>query len=461
MTIGEAGRALRERRLSAVALTRQALDRIGRLNPKLNAFITVTAEAALERARQADAELAAGRDRGPLHGIPIAHKDLFLTRGVRTTCGSKIYEHFVPDHDASVVEKLGAAGAVSLGKLNMHELAFGITSTNPHFGAVRNPWNLHHIPGGSSGGSGAAVAVEMVFAATGSDTGGSIRIPASFCGTVGLKPTYGRVSRFGALPLAFSLDHMGPLTRTVRDAALLLNAIAGHDPRDPASAAVPAPDFVPDENCSIRGLRLGVPDAHFFERLDPEVEAAVRRALQQAEALGASVQPVRLPDMVALNTAGMVVQYSEVAAVLEPHLGNRSRFGPDVLALVDQGRFLAAADYVNAQRLRRQAQLDFRRVWDEIDCLVTPTTAIPAPRIGETLVRIGDREEEVRSAATRLVRSFNALGLPALSLPCGMTAAGLPVGLQIVGPPFAEARILRAAAALEDAGVTIPACEIA
>ena len=449
MTIREAGRALRAREVSSVELTRIAIEQIERLNPTLNAFITVTAESALARAQEADVELAAGQDRGSLHGIPIAHKDLFLTRGVRTTCGSKIYEHFVPDHDAAVVERLDAAGAVSLGKLNMHELAFGITSTNPHFGAVRNPWNPGHIPGGSSGGSGAAVAAGMVFAATGSDTGGSIRIPASFCGVVGLKPTYGRVSRFGALPLAYSLDHMGPLARTVRDAALLLNAMAGFDARDPGSARRPVADFVPADGGDIRGVRIGVPQEFFFDRVDPEVEAAVRGALARAEALGAVVKPVRLPDMVSLNTAGMVVQFSEVAAVLEPHLGKREQFGKDVLALVDQGRFLAAPDYVNAQRVRRQTQLDFRRVWEEVDCLITPTTAVTAARIGETVVRVGGQDEDVRPASTRLVRPFNALGLPALSMPCGRNGAGLPVGMQIVGRAFEEASILRVGAALE------------
>ena len=460
MTIRDAGGALRAKAVSSVELTRQAIERIERLNPKLNAFITITAESALERARQLDSELAAGKDRGPLHGIPIGHKDLFLTRGVRTTCGSKLYEDFVPDHDAAVVEKLDAAGAVSLGKLNMHELAFGITSTNPHFGAVRNPWNPEHIPGGSSGGSGVAVATEMVFMATGSDTGGSIRIPASFCGTVGLKPTYGRVSRFGALPLVFSMDHMGPLTRTVRDAALVLNAIAGYDPRDGASARQPVRDFVPADGCAIRGLRIGVPQEFFFERLDPEVESAVRGALARATELGADVKPVQLPDMTALNAASMVIQYSEVAAMLEPRVADRTRFGKDVMALIDQGRLLAATDYVNAQRLRRQGQLDFRRVWNEVDCLIAPTTAIAAPRIGQTLVHIGARDEEIRSAATRLVRVFNVLGLPALSLPCGLTSAALPVGLQIVGRPFGEAEVLRLGAALEDSGVRIQPIKI-
>lgn len=455
MTIREAGRALRDRRVSSVELTAQALRRIELLNPKLNAFLTVTAEQALDRARQADTDLATGTDRGPLHGIPIAHKDLFLTRGVRTTGGSKIYENFVPDHDAAVVERLDAAGAVSLGKLNMHELAFGITSNNPHFGAVRNPWNLEHIPGGSSGGSGAAVAADMVFAATGSDTGGSIRIPAALCGVVGIKPTYGLVSRFGAMPLAFSLDHMGPLARNVRDAALVLEAMAGHDPRDPGSVRREPARLVPADACDIKGLRIGIAERFFFERLDSGVESAVRRALAQAESLGAIPKPVPLPDMTAVNTAGNVVQLCEVTAVLEPHLHNRAQFGADVLALVEQGRFLSGPDYVNAQRLRRQAQLDFRNVWKEVDCLAVPTTAIPAARIGENRVRIGGTEEEVRAATTRLVRSFNVLGLPALSLPCGLTPAGLPVGLQIVGKPFDEALILRLGAALEDAGVRI------
>ena len=455
MTISEAARELRQRRLSSVELTRLCLDRIERLNPTLNAFLTVTADAALQRAAHADAELAAGTDRGPLHGIPIAHKDLFFTRGVRTTAGSKIYADFVPGHDAAVVEKLDAAGAVSLGKLNLHELAYGITSNNPHYGPVRNPWNPDHIPGGSSGGSGVAVATEMVFAATGSDTGGSIRIPAAFCGVVGLKPTYGLVSRFGALPLAFSLDHMGPLTRTVRDAALVLAALAGYDPRDPASARGPAGDSVPEPGCSVRGLRLGIPETFFVERIHPDVESVFREAVARAQALGGILKPVQLPDMAALNTAGLVIQLSEVAAVLEPHLQRRDQFGADVLALVDQGRLLPATDYVNAQRIRRQFQLDFRRVWGEVDCLITPTTPIPAPRIGATTVRVRDREEDVRAAATRFVRGFNVLGLPAISIPYGLSG-GMPLGLQIIGPPFHEGRILRLGAALEDDRLALP-----
>jgi aspartyl-tRNA(Asn)/glutamyl-tRNA(Gln) amidotransferase subunit A len=460
MTIREAAESLRARRFSSLELTTSALGRIERLNPQLNAFITVTAEQALERARQADRELAAGRDRGPLHGIPIAHKDLIATRGVRTTAGSRLYQNYLPAEDATVVEKLDAAGAVSLGKLNLHELAFGITSANPHFGAVHNPWNTGHIPGGSSGGSGAAVAAGIVYAAMGSDTGGSIRVPAAFCGTVGLKPTYGRVSRHGVFPLAYSLDHMGPLTRTVRDAAMVLNAIAGHDPRDPASSRHPAADYVPDEGCNIRGLRLGVPENFFFERLDSDVESAVRGAIARAASLGAEIRPVTVPDVAALNVVARVILMAEAAATLEPNLENRDLFGADVLALLDQGRLLAATDYVNAQRLRRRMQHAFAALWNAVDCLLIPTAPITAPAIGQSTVRLKGSEEDVRLATTRLVRGINALGWPALSIPCGLSGSGLPIGLQIVGPPFAEALVLRIGAALEDGGVGIPPCAI-
>jgi aspartyl-tRNA(Asn)/glutamyl-tRNA(Gln) amidotransferase subunit A len=458
MTIREAAAGLRAHRFSAVELATAAISRIDRHNPNLRAFITVTADQALDQARQADREFARGQDRGPFQGIPVALKDLFLTKGVRTTAGSRVYENFVPQINATVVEKLLAAGAVLLGKLNMHELAYGTTSANPHFGAVRNPWNPEHSPGGSSGGSGAAVATKMVFMAMGSDTGGSIRIPASFCGTVGLKPTYGRVSRYGVLPLGFSLDHVGPLTRSVRDAALALNAIAGHDRRDPTTSRRPVVDYVPDEDCSMRGVRIGFPDGFFFERLDADVESAVRGAMARAESLGAVVKPVRLPDIPALNAIARIVLLSEASAVAEPYAEDRSLFGADVLALLDQGRLVPAADYINAQRLRRKMRREFDQVWKEVDCLITPATPSPAPRIGDTTVRLGGRDEDVRLASTRLVRGVNALGYPALSLPCGLSASGLPLGMQIIGPAFEEALLLRIGAALEDGGVGIPPC---
>jgi len=345
-----------------------------------------------------------------------------------------------------------------LGKLNMHEMAYGITSANPHYGPVRNPWNTECSPGGSSGGSAAAAATRMVYVAMGSDTGGSIRIPAAFCGTVGLKPTYGRVSRHGAFPLGWSLDHMGPLTRSVRDAALVLNAIAGRDAKDPTSSRHPVVDYVPEEGGSIRGLRIGFPENFYFDRLDPDVESAVRGAIARAESLGASVRPVRLPDVAALNAVARMVLLAEASAVAQPVLGQRELFGADVLALFDQGCLVPATDYINAQRLRRKMRREFDRVWSEADCLMMPTTPNVAPKIGDTTVRLGGRDEDVRLATTRLVRGINALGYPALSMPCGMSGGGLPIGLQIVGPVFEEAAVLRVGAALEDGGVGIPPC---
>jgi aspartyl-tRNA(Asn)/glutamyl-tRNA(Gln) amidotransferase subunit A len=461
MTLLQAAADLRARRVSSVELTRAALATIERLNPKLNAFLTVTAEAAMARAAAADAELARGEDRGPLHGAPIALKDVFCTRGVRTTCGSLLFADYTPDHDSAVAEKLAAAGAVLLGKTNMHELAYGITSNNPHFGAVRNPWDVERIPGGSSGGSAAAVAAGMAFMAMGSDTGGSIRLPAALCGVVGLKPTFGRVSRYGVLPLDFSLDHMGPLTRSVRDAAVTLEALAGYDGRDDTSSRRPVEGYTPEPGCSIAGLRVGLAENFYCERLQPEVAAAVRGAAGRAESLGARVVPVRVPDIAALNAVARVILLSEASAAMERHLGDRNRFGADVLALLDQGRLVAAVDYVNAQRLRRMFQRDFRRVWRDVDCLFVPTSAITAAKIGATTVSIDGADEDVRLANTRFLRGFNALGLPALSVPCGLDAAGMPIGLQIVGPEFGEATVLRAGAALEDSGLGVPPCPIA
>ncbi|HTT61822.1 MAG TPA: amidase [Bryobacteraceae bacterium] len=457
MTLLEAAAALRRRETSSAELTAAALQRIERLNPSTNAMQTVMADAARERARQADEELARGEGRGPLHGIPIAVKDLFCTAGVRTTGGSSLFANYVPDHDATVVEWLRAGGAVLVGKTGMHELAYGITSSNPHFGVIRNPWDRDRIPGGSSGGSGAAVAAGMVSMAMGTDTGGSIRIPASFCGVVGLKPTYGRVSRYGGMTLGFSLDHMGPLTRSVRDAAAVLNVIAGYDSRDPTSSRRPVENYVPDLEPSIRGLRVGLPDNFYFDRLDPEVDSAVRAAFRTAESRGAEIVPVRVPDIAAINTVARLILLAEASALLEPHLEQRDRFGADVLSLLDQGRLVAATDYINAQRLRGRMQREFAGLWQRVDCLFTPTTPITAPRIGETTVALGGvQNEDVRLASTRLVRGINPLGLPAVSIPCGADRRGLPIGLQIVGPPFAEALILRIAQALLPGEAPVP-----
>ena len=362
----------------------------------------------------------------------------------------------MPTADSVVAARLNDAGGVLLGKLATHEFAIGGPSFDLPFPPSRNPWNPQHITGGSSSGSATAIAARMVRMAMGSDTGGSIRGPAAWCGLVGIKPTYGRVSRRGVMPRSWSLDHVGPLTSSVRDAALVLNAIAGHDPADASSSRRPVVDFVPDDDCPVRGLRIGFPQNFFFERLDPGVELCVRGAIARLQSLGAEVKPVTLPDISAVNAVARMILLCEASAVLEPHLANRGQFGPDVLALLDQGRLLPATDYIHAQRLRKRMQREFARVWSSVDCLVAPTTPNTAPRIGDATVKLGGLEEDVRLATTRLVRSINLLGLPALSIPCGLSGGGLPAGLQIIGPPFEEALILRVGAALEDGGVGIP-----
>lgn len=450
-TILEASAALRAGKVSSVELTKQCLLNIERLEPKLNAFITVTAEHALAQAKKADDELANGTDRGPLHGIPISLKDLYRTKGIRTTGGSLLYRDHVPDYDCAVVEKLNAAGAVMVGKTGLHELAYGVTSNNPHFGPVRNPWNTECIPGGSSGGAGAAVSAGMSFLSMGSDTGGSIRIPASYCGTVGLKPTYGLVSRYGVLPLGSSLDHMGPLNSCVRDAALTLAAIVGEDERDESSVARATTSYLPPENIDLKGIRIGVPDNFFTERVDPAVMARLRAMVQLAAGLGAQAEVVRVPDMEAINVIGRVILLSEASALMEPHAKDRTSFGTDVRALLDQGMLLPATDYVNAQRLRSVYRRHFLELFQSIDVLFTPTTPLTAPKIGQATVLLDGQEEDTRLASTRFVRGINVVGFPALSIPCGFDKVGLPIGLQIVGKPFDEVTILRVGAVLEDA----------
>jgi aspartyl-tRNA(Asn)/glutamyl-tRNA(Gln) amidotransferase subunit A len=451
MTILEAAAALRARQVSSVELATECLAAITRDNPKLNAFLTVTAEQALEEAKRADAEFAEGRDRGPLQGIPIAHKDLFCTSGVKTTSGSKVFAQYVPNFDAAVVEKLRDAGAVMVGKTNMHEHAYGITSNNPHYGAVRNPWDPERIPGGSSGGSAVAVASGMALGATGSDTGGSIRVPASYCGIVGLKPTFGLVSKFGALPLGFSLDHAGPMARTVRDAAMMLEAMAGYDARDGASVRRKRERYVPGREEGLAGVRIALPQNFYFERLDGEVQKLVLGAAQAAEEGGATFVMSRVPDGQQLNTIAQVTLLAEAASVHEPYIRKRrGDYGSDVLALLEMGRLVSATDYLQAQRLRKRILQVLLELLKKVDCILMPVTPVAAPKIGQDTVEIQGQMEDVRLASTRLVRGINALGLPALAIPAGFTAAGLPVGLQLVGRPFSEANLLRIGAALED-----------
>jgi aspartyl-tRNA(Asn)/glutamyl-tRNA(Gln) amidotransferase subunit A len=452
LTITELAEKLRAREVSPVEVTEAHLTRIAKINPRLNAYITVTADLAREQARTAEAEIQHGQYRGPLHGVPLAIKDLLDLAGVPNTMGSKILESNIPSTDAAAVERLQAAGAIILGKHNLHEFAFGITSENPHYGTVRNPWALERVPGGSSGGTAAAVAAGLCLAGLGSDTGASIRAPAAWCGVVGLKPTYGRVSRAGALPLAWSLDHVGPIARSVADCAIVLQAIAGHDPRDAASAAEPVPNFSADLASGVKGLTIGVPREHFFDVVEPDVARLVREAIQILKDLGASVCEVSLPRVSAAQTAGNVIMSSEAAAWHASWLRERpDDYGADVLARIRGGLLISAVEYLASQQLRTLIQQDFSAAFEEVDVVVGPTVPLVAPAIGHTTEPGGPLNLAPRSIANRDTIPCNLTGMPAISVPCGFSPEGLPVGLQIMGPAFAEPLVLRVAAAYEAA----------
>ena len=453
LTLAEAAREIRTRRLSPVELTRAVLERAQALNDTVNAYITITADSALREAQDAEHAILQGDYRGPLHGIPIALKDLFDTQGVRTTGGSKVLADRVPDADCTVVANLRRAGAVLLGKLNLHEFAFGVTSVNPHYGPARNPWDTARITGGSSGGSGAATAAGMCFAALGSDTGGSVRIPACLCGIVGLKPTYGLVSRRGVLPLSWSLDHVGPMARTVEDAALMLNAIAGHDGQDPGSLDAPMQDYTQALSEGLDGVRVGVLGGDYVLVLDPEVEGAVAAALKVMEALGARVtRDITIPLAEYAGAANTTIISAEAATIHARYLDDQPEaYGDDVYQRLTLGRLIPATDYINAQQVRRQIHRQVLEALEGIDVLALPMMPVPAPRIEEVSVQIGGSQVDVRTALTRYTGLFNLSGLPAISVPCGFTGQGLPVGIQLVARPLAEATLLRAAHAYEQA----------
>jgi aspartyl-tRNA(Asn)/glutamyl-tRNA(Gln) amidotransferase subunit A len=444
------------RKVSPVELVESALARIERLNPRINAFLTVTAEEARAAARIAEREIGRGRYRGPLHGIPISLKDNIATRGVRTTAGSKILADFLPAEDAAAAQKLRRAGAILLGKTNMHEFAYGVTTENPHYGAARNPWALDRITGGSSGGSAAALAAGMGWGSLGSDTGGSIRIPAALCGVVGLKPTFGRVSGSGVVPLSRSLDHVGPLASSVAGVALLLSAVAGSDPRDELAAATrPVPDYSAGlRRRRLAGLRLGRPREFFFARVDQGVRRAVESAAGEFERLGARILEVSLPHVAGSLDPSAEIAMAEATAY---HLGagyfpaRAGDYGEDVRRLLERGLQVRAVDFLAALETRKAVAADFDSAWGQVDLLFAPVTPIAAPRLGARLVRVGSSEETVRAALLRLCRPANFAGIPAISLPCGFTGEGLPVGLQLLARPWDEARLLRAASAYERA----------
>ena len=450
-SIVELAPSIRTGALSPVELVQVILARIDRLGA-LNAFLTVTAERALAQARAAEREIAAGRYRGPLHGIPVSLKDLIDTRGIRTTCGSRILSDRVPAQDAAVAERLEAAGAILLGKNAMHEFAFGVTNDNPHYGPTRNPWDVDRIPGGSSGGSGSAVAAGLGPASLGTDTGGSVRIPASLCGVVGLKPSYGRVSRHGVFPLAWTLDHVGPLTRTVQDAAIVLQAIAGPDPRDPSTLGHPVPDFVAGSRRPVGDLRLAVLTDEYHGAMADDVRAAFRAALDVLTSLGLRLEPGAFPLPDEARTAAFGIILAEAASVHEDWIRDRpGDYGTETLDLLRQGLFVTAAQYLRAQKARARLLREMDRLFEPHRAFVLPTTPVVAPAIKQKTVLLAGREVEVRSTLTRFTRLINLVGLPAITVPCGFGADGLPVGLQIVGRPMDEPTVFAIARAYEEA----------
>src|SRR6195256_1456222 len=474
LSLADAAQLVRRKKISPVELTQACLSRIEKLNPRLNAFITVSAESALAAARSAEAEINREAWKGPLHGIPVAVKDLLDTAGVRTTAASALFQDRVPQQDAEVVRRLKAAGAVLLGKLNMHEFAFGASSAFSYFGAVRNPWNIAYSPGGSSGGSASAVGAELgdaaigsdtggfvrqpardvgvsgqlCYAAIGSDTGGSVRQPASYCGIVGLKPTYGRVSTAGAIPLSWSLDHLGPMTRTVTDAALLLQVIAGYDAQDPGSIDLPVPDYLAGIEASTSSLRLGIPTDYFYENLHPDIQLALRDALGVLKKLtrtqrdiaplagGGTYASVMNPYVAVLNAEAY--EYHKDYVAKSPELYQEA-----TLKRIRAGADVSISTYMQSRRQLDQVRHSVARLFENVDLLITPTTPVPPFALAELSDPGSARPLELRMLHN--TRPINMLGLPTISVPCGFTAERLPIGLQISGRPGAEAAVLQLA----------------
>jgi len=442
---------IRQREVSPVEVTAAVLARIATLDERLNAFITVLSDQARRAAGQAEAAIAAGDYRGPLHGVPVSVKDLFATGGIRTTAGSRVLADHMPTETATVVARLVDAGAILVGKTNMLEFAYA--AVHPDYGPTRNPWDVSRTTSGSSSGSAAAVAAGMGYGSLGSDTGGSIRIPAAYCGIVGLKPTYGRVSRHGVVPVSWSADHIGPMARTVADAAVLLGAIAGRDPRDPTSASVAVPAYLDQLDGGIAGTRVGIADAYLRQRVDAEVRTLVEAAIGQLEAAGATVEEVTLPPPAAAVPALLGILTPEATAYHLPTLRQRPEdYSPAVRERLELGAMTPAVSYIQAQRLRRQITDAMLTVMDDVDFLAMPTTPTAATLLEADLTTGDDADPELLAALINFTGPFDLTGFPALSVPCGFTANGLPVGLQLVGRPFAEAALLAAARAYERLG---------
>lgn len=443
---------LRKGTLSAVELVDAILARIEDLNSKLHAFITVTSESAKSAAKKSDAALKSGRRLAPLLGIPYACKDVFWTRGIPTTAGSRVLEGWVPKQDAAAVDRMGRAGAILIGKTNLHEFAYGPTGENKVFGTVPNPWDSQRLAGGSSSGSAAAVSCGLVPFALGTDTGGSVRAPAGLCGIVGLKPSYGLVSCFGVIPFSWSLDHVGLFTRTVEDAAVVLESLAGYDSRDLASATGKVPRYAKALTGEIDGLRIGMPRSYFFENVDDEILKAASRVLLCAERLGAKIVEVEVPDMQGARTVSLVVQLSEALSYHSTLLSTkRELYGDDVRSGLAVGQFILAEHYVRAKRMMTLYRQQIAALFEKIDLLFTPSGPMVAPPIGTREVTIAGRSEVVGNAHTRFTSFFNMTGQPAMSMPSGWHSTGLPMGIQLIARPFEESTLLRVGDALERA----------
>ncbi len=452
-TLTEVAALLRRREASATEVLDAVLVRAKAVQPKLNCFLRIDEEPAREAARLADLELARGHLRGPLHGVPMAHKDMYYREGIPSSCGGRVKGNEPERTTATALKRLDAAGAIQFGVLHMAEFAYGPTGHNYHDGHCRNPWNTAHVTGGSSSGSGASVAARAGFAALGSDTGGSVRLPAAICGITGLKVSYGRVSRAGAMPLSFSMDTVGPLARTAADCALMLSVLAGPDPADPTASAEPVPDYLARLALPVKGLRVGVPMSYFTDDIDAAVGAALTESIKAIASLGCEIVPVALPDLVPVDAAGTHIIAAEAAAYHGNWLRTRAeKYSPQVRARLERGLAIPAARYIDALRMRGPALAEFSKaVFAKVDVLHAPCIPIPTPTIAETDVGGSPNMDRTLALMTKFMRPFNYLGLPSLALPCGFLASGLPVGMQLVGRPYAEDAILRLGHAFQQA----------
>ncbi len=452
MSLMQVAKAIADKRVSSREVTQSCLHRIARWQPHLNAFMAIEANEALNAADEADAALAKGALRGPLHGVPLAHKDMYYEAGKVVTCGSRIRRDFVATSTSTALQRLKDAGTIRLGSLHMAEFAYGPTGHNSHYGAVHNPFALDHITGGSSSGSGAAVAARLTFAALGSDTGGSIRMPAHFCGVTGLKTTVGRVSRAGAMPLSQSLDTVGPLARTAQDCAVLLGLMAGADPEDPTAVSKPVPDYAAATTESIKGLTIGVPTAFYVDDLDAEVAGVLDATIAVFRREGANIVRVELPDQRQLSAASQLVLAVEAATFHKRWMIERAQdYGPQVFMRLQNGLAIPGVSYLEALRWRGAALAAFLAAIKGVDTVLAPVSPVPAPTIAESDVGNSPDAEAVIQRLTRFTRPINYLGLPSLSIPSGFTKAGLPVGMQLVGRSFDEAMLLRIGAAFQRA----------